>query len=293
MNQPEPVNRDVDAADGVLSEPCLTQPVTVARSKTRLTRRQQDLILIPAVFVVFMGLWEVLSRAGVLNPVVLPAPSAIWKGFIDLVSASWFPPHLLTTAYETISGYLLGSLAGVIIGVALATFPLLKRLSYPYIVVFQVIPKVVLAPIFLVWFGLGMTSKIVLTATISFFPVVVNTILGLESVDENSVLLMKSLCASKWQTFWKVAFPNALPAIFAGLETAATIAMIGAIVAEFVTAKQGLGLLLTTFSMEMKIASEFGVIVVVALLGLLIYGIVVLIKRKAVFWEGSWKSELL
>jgi NitT/TauT family transport system permease protein len=290
MNQPVAV-----AEPAAFAQPDAL-PTTSTRNKKakrKLSRRQQNFILIPATFVIVIGFWELLVHIGVLNPIIAPAPSAIAGQFWSLIRAPWFPPHLAATAMETIVGYVIGSAAGLILGIALANLSWFQRVAYPYIITFQVIPKVVLAPIFLAWFGLGYNSKIMLTAAICFFPVVVNTILGLESLEENSVLLMKSLCASKWQTFSKVAFPNALPAIFAGLETSATIAMIGAIVAEFVTARRGLGLLLTTFSNQMKIAAEFAVIVVVSLLALVIYGGVVLLKRKVVFWEKSWKSEVL
>jgi NitT/TauT family transport system permease protein len=162
-----------------------------------------------------------------------------------------------------------------------------KEVIYPYVVAFQVMPKVVLAPIFITWFGFGMESKVVMAIAISFFPVVINTVVGLESVQENELLLMRSLVATKSQIFWKLAWPTALPAIFAGLKTSLTLALIGALVAEFVTAKEGLGTLITTFSFELKVYLVFAVIVVVSLLGLLLYGIMEFLERRIVFWRRS------
>jgi NitT/TauT family transport system permease protein len=255
-------------------------------------RHWKDLILVPLTFVVVMAIWQVVSGTKVVNPIILPPPSDIARSFWDVTSAEWFPPHLYTTALEMVLGFLIGTVLGVVLGIMLANLQLFRRLAYPYIITFQVMPKVVLAPIFLTWFGLGMNSKIVTSAAICFFPVVVNTLLGLESLEENSVLLMRSLVATKWQMFTKVAFPNALPAIFAGIETAATIALIGALVAEFVTARQGLGLLLTTFNMELKIGMVFGVILWVSILGLLLYGVVEFAKYKVVFWQHDWNKEI-
>jgi NitT/TauT family transport system permease protein len=148
-------------------------------------------------------------------------------------------------------------------------------------------PKVVLAPIFITWFGFGIESKIVMAIAISFFPVVINTVVGLESVEENAALLMRSLAASRSQVFWKLAWPTALPSIFAGLKTSLTLALIGALVAEFVTAKDGLGTLITTFSFELKVYLVFAVIIVVSLLGLVMYGLMEYLERKIVFWRRS------
>src|SRR5207237_3770122 len=135
--------------------------------------------------------------------------------------------------------------------------------------------------------GFGMESKVVMAIAISFFPVVINTVVGLESVEENELLLMRSLVASRGQVFWKLAWPTALPSIFAGLKTSLTLALIGALVAEFVTAKEGLGTLITTFSFELKVYLVFAVIVVVSVLGLVLYGIMEVLERKIVFWRRS------
>ncbi|MCZ7663209.1 MAG: ABC transporter permease [Thermoleophilia bacterium] len=256
------------------------------------SRLKQDLMLVPLVFVVVVGIWQFVSATEIVNPIILPTPTSIAGSFWDLIRADWFPPHLYTTVIETVVGFVLGCGAGVILGILLANLSLFRRLAYPYIIAFQVMPKVVLAPIFLTWFGFGMNSKIALAAAICFFPVLVNTVLGLESIEENAVLLMRSLVATRLQIFTKVAFPNALPAIFAGLETSATIALIGALVGEFVTAKQGLGLLLTTFNMQLKISWVFATIVVISIVGLILFGAVVLAKYKIVFWQRDWQKEV-
>ncbi|GAB4244506.1 MAG: ABC transporter permease [Thermoleophilia bacterium] len=265
---------------------------TETKDKTEKRQLKQDLVLVPLVFVVVVGIWQLVSATGIVNPIILPTPTSIAESFWNLIRADWFLPHLFTTVIETVVGFAIGCGAGVILGIMLANMNLFRRLAYPYVVAFQVMPKVVLAPIFLTWFGFGMNSKIALAAAICFFPVLVNTVLGLESVEENAVLLMRSFVATRRQIFTKVAFPNALPAIFAGLETSATIALIGALVGEFVTAKRGLGLLLTTFNMQLKISWVFATIVVISIVGLLLYGSVVLARYKIVFWQRNWQREI-
>lgn len=265
--------------------------VAPASARTDWRRVRQDLLFVPLVFVVIVGLWQVVSATELVNPIILPTPSSIAVSFWRLIRADWFLPHLYTTVAETLIGFVVGCGAGVILGIMLATLRVFRRLAYPYIIAFQVMPKVVLAPIFLTWFGFGMNSKIALSAAICFFPVLVNTVLGLESVEENAVLLMRSLVATRMQTFTKVAFPHALPAIFAGLETSATIALIGSLVGEFVTAKQGLGLLLTTFNMQLKISWVFATIAVISIVGMILYGGVLYARHKVVFWQRDWQRE--
>jgi NitT/TauT family transport system permease protein len=244
-------------------------------------------LLSPLSLVLLLVVWELIARAGLVSPLVLPAPSRIWDGLVILFTADWFPQHLWLTTAETLAGFFIGGVAAIALGIVMVNVRVFKEVIYPYVVAFQVMPKVVLAPIFITWFGFGMESKVVMAIAISFFPVVINTVVGLESVQENELLLMRSLVATKSQIFWKLAWPTALPAIFAGLKTSLTLALIGALVAEFVTAKEGLGTLITTFSFELKVYLVFAVIVVVSLLGLLLYGIMEFLERRIVFWRRS------
>ena len=243
--------------------------------------------LSPLSLVAILVVWELVCRAGLVSPLVLPAPSRIWDGLVILFTAPWFPQHVWYTMAETLIGFAAGGVAAIALGIVMVNLPLFKEIVYPYVVAFQVAPKVVLAPIFITWFGFGIESKIVMAIAISFFPVVINTVVGLESVEENASLLMRSLVASRSQVFWKLAWPSALPSIFAGLKTSLTLALIGALVAEFVTAKEGLGTLITTFSFELKVYLVFACIIVVSALGLVLYGLMELLERKIVFWRRS------
>jgi NitT/TauT family transport system permease protein len=252
-----------------------------------LLRRHCSATLSSLSFVLLVGIWEAICRMGWVSPLVLPAPSRIWDGLVILFTASWFPQHIWYTTAETVIGFFIGGFVAIILGIVMVNLPLFKEVIYPYVVAFQVMPKVVLAPLIITWFGFGIESKIVMAIAISFFPVVINTVVGLESVEENAVLLMRSLVASRSQVFWKLAWPTALPSIFAGLKTSLTLALIGALVAEFVTAKEGLGTLITTFSFELKVYLVFAVIIVVSVLGLVMYGLMEYLERRIVFWRRS------
>ena len=244
-------------------------------------------VLSPLSFIVILIVWEAVCRAGWVSPLVLPAPSRIWDGLVILFTAPWLPQHVWYTTAETLIGFFIGGIVAIVLGIVMVNLPLFKEVIYPYVVAFQVMPKVVLAPLMITWFGFGIESKIVMAIAISFFPVVINTVVGLESVEENAQLLMRSLVASRSQVFWKLAWPTALPSIFAGLKTSLTLALIGALVAEFVTAKEGLGTLITTFSFELKVYLVFAVIIVVSVLGLVMYGLMEYLERRIVFWRRS------
>ena len=260
---------------------------SVGRRLSTALHRHPGAILSPLSFLVVLALWEAISRAGWVAPIVLPPPTRVWDGLVILFTAPWFPQHVWLTTAETLIGFVIGGVAAIFLGIVMVNVRLFKEVVYPYVVAFQVMPKVVLAPIFITWFGFGMESKIVMAIAISFFPVVINTVVGLESVEENASLLMRSLVASRRQVFCKLAWPTALPSIFAGLKTSLTLALIGALVAEFVTAKEGLGTLITTFSFELKVYLVFAVIIVVSVLGLVLYGLMEYLDRKIVFWRRS------
>jgi NitT/TauT family transport system permease protein len=220
-----------------------------------------------------------------VSAIVLPSPFAVGAGLVTLVTAPWFPQHLFTTALEMLLGFWLASVSAFTTGVILAHIPLVRRVTYPFMVVFQVMPMVVLAPVIVVWFGFGIESKVVVAVTTAFFVVLVNTLAGIDAVHRNSVLLMRSLVASKRQMLFMLTLPSALPYVFAGLKTAATLALIGALVGEFVTARQGLGRLLTQFSFALKQDLVFATVLVVGLLGVLMYGSVAILQRRLVWWK--------
>jgi NitT/TauT family transport system permease protein len=251
----------------------------------RLLRERPEIVLAPLALVVVVYLWDLVTRTGLVSPVLLPSPWRVGRALKLLLTAPWFPANLWTTVVETLAGFAIAAVTAVAIAILLDQVRLIRQVAYPYMVVLQVMPSVVLAPLFIVWFGFGISSKIVIAVSTAFFVILVNTIAGLTSVPENSRLLMRSLCASRSQMLFKLSLPTALPYIFAALKTASTLALIGALVGEFVTARSGLGRLLTQFSFALRQDMMFATVFVVGALGVALYGVVALLEKKLVWWR--------
>lgn len=256
-------------------------PEPVARA--RVLRAEH--VLSATFLIVTLAVWEALNRWEIVHEIILPAPTRIAVGVWTVVTLDGFARELGTTLLEVLLGFLLAAAGGIGIGILTGTFELFRRAIYPYVVAFQVIPKVVFAPIFLAWFGYGIESKIVLAAVIAFFPCLINTAVGLRSISEDEVLLMRSYVAGRFQIFWKLTLPKALPFIFAGLKTAFTFSLIGAIVAEFVGTYHGLGLMLETFTFALQMHLVFAVIVIISVLGIVLYAGLDYLDRRIVFWR--------
>jgi NitT/TauT family transport system permease protein len=251
----------------------------------RLLRERPEIVLSPLALIVLLYLWDLVTRTDLVSPVLLPAPGSVWRALRVLLTAPWFPVNLWTTVAETLAGFGIAAVSAVAIAILLDQVRLIRQVAYPYMVVLQVMPSVVLAPLFIVWFGFGISSKIVIAVSTAFFVILVNTLSGLSSVAENSRLLMRSLCASRRQTLFKLTLPTALPYIFAAFKTASTLALIGALVGEFVTARAGLGRLLTQFSFALRQDMMFATVLVVGALGVVLYGIVAFLEKKLVWWR--------
>ncbi len=238
-----------------------------------------------ATGILIFALWELLPRAGLISPIVLPPFTETMAALYTLVTSDFFMGHFLVTLNEIFWGFLIGTTIGLVMGIVLGVFEPLKRLTYPFVVAFQAIPKIVLAPLFIAWFGYGQTSKIVMAIAIGFFPVLINTMVGLETVPNEMIQLMRSLKASKMQIFRKVSLPSASPLMFAGIKTALTFALIGAIVGEFVGAAEGLGFLLDTYNFQLRIDRVFSVIIILSLIGGVFYFVLEWLDKKLIFWR--------
>ena len=191
---------------------------------------------------------------------------------------------------ETLLGFIAGSALGLVLGTAVALSRPVEYFLYPYIVMFQSLPKVALAPLIVVWFGLGLTSKVINAALIAFFPLLVNTMVGLRSADEERVNLMRSLAASERQIFWMLRLPNALPFVMAGLDVAMIFALIGAIVAEFVGAQKGLGMLIQSMNFNMDVSGQFSILLILSVVGLMLNRAIRLMRGRVLFWDPSEKE---
>jgi NitT/TauT family transport system permease protein len=223
--------------------------------------------------------WEAACRALGLSALVLPPPSQVaqtlWKG----VASGYFWPHLRTTVLELLLGVLTGCAVGFAAGIALAEHPVLRRLLMPYVVASQVIPKLALAPLFVLWFGFGVTPTVVITALICFFPLMENTLTALQQVPPERLELFRMLGATPAQTLWRLKLPAGLPAILAGLRVAVVLALVGAVVGEFIGASRGLGALVIAAQGSMDTPLMFAVLVLIAGLGMLVYQATLLVER--------------
>ena len=246
------------------------------------------LLLILAVIVV----WEALVRLFDVPAFILPRPSNVFMALYRGTVSTMYIEHLRVTLTETLIGFAVGSSLALALGTLVALSRRTEYFLYPFIVMFQAMPKVALAPIIIVWFGLGLISKIVTAALVAFFPLLVNTIVGLRSTDEDRLNLMRSLAASRWQIFWMLQLPNAMPYIFAGLEIAMIFSLLGAIVAELVGAESGLGMLIQSMNFTMDVAGQFSVLLILSMVGLALNGIVMAIRRRVLFWDVTQKLEI-
>jgi NitT/TauT family transport system permease protein len=241
----------------------------------------------PAITVLLViGLWELLSRTGVFNEIIVPPASDVFVALVKLFGEDYFWTATWVTVKETLIGFLLGVIGAWILGTLIGMVRFFRMSLYPLVIAFQITPRIALAPLFLTWFGFGLTSKIVLAATICFFPVLIAVVVSLDTVDKDGRSLMRSFGASRWEEYRMLALPASLPVVFAGIKTAVTLALIGAIVAEFVGASEGMGVLIKTFNFQLQVAEGFAVIIALAIVGLVLYGITELIENRLVFWRG-------
>jgi NitT/TauT family transport system permease protein len=196
----------------------------------------------------------------------------------------------MATMQEVIFGFALGAAAGFVLGAVVAESAWTRMALYPFLIAFQMIPKVAIAPLFIIWLGYGISSKVAFTASITFFPVVINTIAGLRSVDGEVLEMMKVFRATRWQTFLRVKLKFAMPYLFASLEVAMVLSVIGAIVAEFVGATRGLGYLILQEMHKLETARVFAVLIVLSVLGIILSYVIRLVARVALFWHESERT---
>jgi NitT/TauT family transport system permease protein len=256
-----------------------------------MTREIPSFVLRLLLILATLAVWEALVWLLSVPKFILPMPSDIFTALYRGLASALYFGHFGVTLLETLLGFALGSTLAFSLGIAVALSRRTEYFLYPFIVMFQSMPKVALAPLIIVWFGLGLTSKVVSAALVAFFPLMVNTIVGLRSAEEDRVNLMRSLAATRGQIFWMLQLPNALPYIFAGLEIAMIFALIGAIVAELIGSESGLGMLITSMSFTMDVAGQFSVLLILAMLGLLLNSVVAMVRRRVLFWDPSQKLD--
>jgi NitT/TauT family transport system permease protein/putative hydroxymethylpyrimidine transport system permease protein len=246
--------------------------------------------VLPALLLAaLIGAWQIAASTGAiadalsLESFLVPSPaeiaSSLWENRGLLAENAW------VTLREIVFGILAALVVGIGFAVAMHRWRIVRDASYPLIVASQTIPIVVIAPILTVWFGFGITPKIFIVALICFFPITVNILDGLRSVDPEAVKLMRSLDASRWQRFWRVEAPTALPNLFTGMKIAVVVAPIGAVFAEWAGSDSGLGHLIQSDTAYLEVARQFATVAVLAALALILMGLTVLAERRVVRWR--------
>jgi NitT/TauT family transport system permease protein len=238
---------------------------------------------IVAAAAVFLALWKLVVIVGDYPPFILPAPEVVAERFLRAWTAGVMTPHALTTLSEILLGFGAGASIALLVGYLLARSRLAERLLSPYLVAAQATPILALAPLIALWFGSGLTGKVLICALIVFFPVAVSTMVGIRSVDRNLLELGRSLRATRWQVVTKLEVPAALPQILGGMRVGVTLAVVGAIVGEWAGGDQGLGVLINLARGSLfDIPLMFATLLTIALIGVALYLVVLLLERRLV-----------
>ncbi|WP_205856090.1 ABC transporter permease [Phytoactinopolyspora endophytica] len=237
--------------------------------------------------VILLAGWEAIVRLLDVPRYTLPPPMEVVTALVNGVTSGVLVTHTWVTLQEVLLGFGLAILFATVIAAVVTRWELIERAFMPLIVALQAVPKVALAPLLLTWFGFGMTSKVVTTALLAFFPLLINLIAGIQSADRDRMEMFRGLGATKWQTFRMLQMPAALPYFFAGLKIALTFSIIGAIVAEFVGAQAGLGYMIQLSSTNLNVATTFAVLVILSAIGMTLTSLIGWLGAKVVFWQGK------
>jgi NitT/TauT family transport system permease protein len=267
-------------------------PDLARRRKKRLRSIAVTASSLIASLVIGFVIWEVAVIVFQMPSYVLPSPRAVLVALADGLaqgptSRAGFWYHLIDTLEATLIGFVIGSVLGLILAAAMAEFRPIERLLFPYIAAIQSLPKVAIAPLYVIWFGYQIESKIAMAVTLALFPVLLNALQGFLSVDRDRLELMASLDASRWQKFWLVKLPASLPLIFAGLNLGIVYALLGALVAEFIGAQRGMGVMVMQLQSVNDTAGVFAVLVVLAVVGYVLIAAMRFIQHRVVFWSGD------
>jgi ABC-type nitrate/sulfonate/bicarbonate transport system permease component len=241
--------------------------------------------LVPLTLAGFVGLWALFVKLSGYPPFILPGPERVWARFLTLAADGVLWRHTATTLSEVLAGLALGMAVAFVLGYLLSRSRTVERLVAPYIVASQSIPIVAIAPLLVIWFGAGATSKIIVSALIVFFPILISSVAGLRSAEPDLLDLMCSLEATRWQTFAKLELPAAIPMIVSGLKVGATLSVIGAVVGEFVGADRGLGFLVKQGQGLYDTPLMFVAVLALVVIAMSLYGLVALIERYLLAWK--------
>jgi len=243
----------------------------------------------PAIIAVFVLIWEVYVQTSGISKFVLPSPSSIGQAIVFLMQQEYFINHLKLTVTAILSGFSIAIVFGTVVGVALGKSRMAERLANPFVIGSQVTPKVALMPLFLLWLGFGIESKIAIVALLSFFPILKNTVLGVRSIEKGHQDLFVVIRASPWKRIWSLEIPAVMPYVLTGIETASVLAVTGAIVGEYLGGSKGMGAMVVASLNSLQTDQMFATIIVLTIFGFAFYSAITLIRRYAVPWHGSAK----
>lgn len=263
--------------------------------RARIQIPGQDRVVTAAVFVVSLVVvifaWWGAARLFHVQSYILPTPGAVWQTGWAGVTASWGSANLLYQLMITLEsaglGFVIGTVLGVLVGGAAAQFRIFERIVWPYIFGLQSMPKVAIVPLLMIWFGFGLTPRVLLVALLVFFPVVVNTLAGMNLTDRGLVSLFAANRATQLDFFLKLRLKSALPLVYAGLEIGVVQALLGAVVSEFVAAQSGIGSTILQFQSVSNTAGAFACLVILAIVGVILYAVIRVIRGRVVFWQKS------
>jgi NitT/TauT family transport system permease protein len=249
-----------------------------------------QLWLVPMTLLAALLIWQAVVQLAGLPAFILPAPGEVGRRLVEALVDGSLLRHTMATMIEVVGGMAIGILVATSLGYVLAKSPPVERILAPYIVASQSVPVVAIAPLLVIWFGSGRLSKILISALIVFFPILVNTVVGVRSVPEDLRDLMRSLRATRWQTFYLLEAPAAMPVLLGGLKVGATLSVIGAVVGEFVAADEGLGFLINVARGLYDTSLVFVSVFVLVTIALGFYAVVALMERWLLSWQNGGQA---
>ncbi len=253
--------------------------------------RKYRKIILPALFLpLFLIVWELYIRLFHVPNYLLPGPAELADSMVKLFVSGDIMKHIRVTMEEILMGTVIGIVIGLILGYIMAKIRFIERLIMPFVIIIQTAPKISLAPLFILWMGLGIESKAALVILVVSFSIMINEVSAIRSIEDNVYNLMKVLKASKWQTFCKIEVPYSIEMMLSGIKLALTQAMTGAVIGEMIGAKAGLGYLLTLGSETYDIKMILNAVILLSVIGLALYLISEFVEKKALYWKVIDKS---
>ncbi len=259
---------------------------TPAKS-ARTGRNLWQALQLPLSAVALLALWQAAVTVFDVPVFIVPPPSSVAMSLFEMFRGDLLLPNAGVTLLESLAGFGLAVVAGLVFAVMIVESPTCERVMYPYFAGLQSMPKVAIAPLIVIWFGYGLSSKIVLAALLAFFPMLINCVQGLKAADPGRLKLMRALDAPPLQVLWHVRIPYAMPFFLAGLELAGIYSLLGAIVGEFVGSKAGLGYWMMAMNMNVDTSGSFALLVLLAVYGIVLHRFVAWIRRRTLFWAQT------